>query len=284
MINPLDLAGPQFLAFYIALGVVVFLWIYFVQSAREGGPPPKLDTSDPYLIAYLRGGTHEAARVATVSLIDRGLLKEKDTWLTTSEFIASARRPIENAILEVFRQSADAQAILGAPSIERACDNYQRTLTRLGLLPDEETRAARHRRLAAALLILLGMAAAKIAVALSRGRTNIVFLVILAVISCIIAYRLIQRLRTRRGDAVLADLQKLFARLKDRASSLRAGGATSEVALLTAVFGLSALPEDRFPYARRLYPKAATVGSSCGASCGSSCGGGCGGGCGGCGG
>ena len=74
-LNPFNLHGPAFLAFYIGR-MVITLWALKrwlrVFEGRAGTPPPRFD--DPYLIAYLRGGVEEAARVATVSLIDRGLL------------------------------------------------------------------------------------------------------------------------------------------------------------------------------------------------------------------
>jgi hypothetical protein len=93
---------------------------------------------------------------------------------------------------------------------------------------------------------------------------------------------------TSRGRTLLADLRRLFARLRERAPRLTPGGASADAALLAAVFGVAALPT-AFAYAQALYPRAASTSSSwsssCGASCGSSCGGGGGGGgCGGCGG
>ena len=79
--NPFDLPGPQFLAFYTALGVGVTLLLHLLRWAAESGKPLKVNFSDPYLIAYLRGGENEALRVATVSLIDRGLFKMQGSEL-----------------------------------------------------------------------------------------------------------------------------------------------------------------------------------------------------------
>ena len=110
-----------------------------------------------------------------------------------------------------------------------------------------------------ALVALVGLAGAKIWVALGRGKTNIGFLVILGVILVIAAIASSRAFRTARGNALIKDLRTLFRRLKDRAGSLRPGGATSEAALLAAVFGLGALPASGFAYATRLYPKAATA-------------------------
>ena len=78
--------------------------------------------------------------------------------------------------------------------------------------------------MALALLVLVGLAGAKIWVALSRGRTNIGFLIVMTLIFSIVAVRSSRPFRTARGNALLADLRTLFRRLKDRAGSLRPGG------------------------------------------------------------
>jgi uncharacterized protein (TIGR04222 family) len=41
----------------------------------ESGQRPELPLNDPYHIAFLRGGAAQAARIAVMSLIDRGLLE-----------------------------------------------------------------------------------------------------------------------------------------------------------------------------------------------------------------
>jgi uncharacterized protein (TIGR04222 family) len=291
VINPLDLAGPQFLLFYLIAGIAVLLALRGVRLAAEGGPAPRIETSDPYLIAYLRGGKNEALRVAVVSLIDRGLLETRanDALRARDGAERIPGPPIERMVLRDFRFERPATQIFTESDAEGACDGYRDQLTRLGLLPDGAARAARRWRMSAAIAVLVGLAGAKIWVALGRGKSNVGFLVILTLIFVIVAARSAQPVRTARGDALLADLRTLFRRLKDRAGSLRPGGATADAVLLAAVFGLGTLPSSGFAYAKRLYPRAAgSSGSSCGSSsaCGSSCGGGGGGGggCGGCGG
>ena len=74
MINPLELTGPNFLIFYTLLGTLVLALMYLLRRLSESGAVPRVDYSDPYLIAYLRGGELETMRVAAVSLIDRGFL------------------------------------------------------------------------------------------------------------------------------------------------------------------------------------------------------------------
>ena len=71
--NPFDLPGPQFLALYAMLGIVVVGRCY-TQTAAEAGEPGRLPVSDPYVIAYLRGGAVEAIRLGVAVLVDRRLL------------------------------------------------------------------------------------------------------------------------------------------------------------------------------------------------------------------
>ena len=250
----------------------------------------RLDTTDPYLIAYLRGGTFESLRVATVALIDRGLLVADETEMTVKRRgpVQNLRVPLEQALVDFFAHERPAKDIFDDLDLRAGCDDYARRLAGLGLVTDAEVRAARRRWLVVALAILIGLGAAKFFVALSHGRTNVFFLVVFTVVSSIAAVKLATPFRTTRGNAVLADLRRLFERLQQRAGRIRGGKGDPDAALLAAVFGLAALPTPAFGYARKLYPRrTSTSGTSggCGSSCGSSCGGGGGGGgCGGCGG
>jgi uncharacterized protein (TIGR04222 family) len=289
MPNPFDLPGPDFLVFYAFLGALTIGLLWLARRASEAADAPRIDYSDPYLLAYLRGGQSEVIRVVTVSLIDRDLLESNDDRLVAANqnAVNIVRRPVEKALLQHFRFRAQASSAFTSPAILSTCQEYKDTLQRLGLLPDESILRARLWRFVIAVIVLTGVAALKVLIALQRGRTNIFFLILIAVFFVFVAIRLHNPLRTRRGDALLADLRQLFSSLKARASMLRPGGETADAALLMAVFGLDALPAVAFPYAKRFQPKntslsTSSCGSACGSSCGSSCGGG--GGCGGCGG
>src|ERR1700730_13789622 len=96
--KPFDLSGPAFLVFYICLALMVIIALKLAIDEAEGGAPRPLPLSDPYQIAWLRGGTPEATRVAVLSLTDRGLLT-----LTGTMIAADAARPV-----------------FGLPPIERA--------------------------------------------------------------------------------------------------------------------------------------------------------------------
>jgi uncharacterized protein (TIGR04222 family) len=284
--NPFDLSGPSFLVFYICVALIVVIALKLVIDGAEGGAPPALPLSDPYQIAWLRGGTPEAARIAVLSLTDRGLLAVSgDNLVNSSHAQPVVREPIESAILARCRPfGTAATAVLGDPGVERACAPYRARLERLQLMPDAAMRAQRYRAFTIASAILFGIALAKIVIAFGRNRYNVGFLLILTAIALGLVWLLVRRRRTHLGNRMLKDLQRLFRALRQRAATIRAGAMTSDAMLLAAVFGISALPATGFADFLRVYKKAASSGGGCGSSCGSGCGGGGGGGCGGCGG
>ena len=131
------------------------------------------------MLAYLRGAEKEVIRVVTVSLIDRGLLQTSDDQLVAinQNAVDIVRRPIEKALLQHFRFRAKASSAFTSPSILSTSQKYSDALLRLGLIPDESILRARVSRLCVAVILLTGVAALKILIALQRGRTNILFLV-----------------------------------------------------------------------------------------------------------
>jgi uncharacterized protein (TIGR04222 family) len=297
-VNPFDLRGPQFLLFYFIFSVVVIAALVLLRRKLESTSAPKIDLSDPYLIAYLRGGKNEALRVALVSLIDRGLLIYDGTRIERASNAEpdQVRRPLDKALMEKFATPGEASTIFDDITLELACDPYQETLKRDRLLPDESVEQIRLVLTVVAFFILGGVGGIKVFIALERGRTNIIFLIILTVIAIVVAVKIMSPRLTSRGAALLADVQTLYAGLKERATFIRPGGATIEAMMLAAAFGIDTLAGDAFAYTKALFPRPqkAATGSSCGSSCGSSwdsssgssCGSSCGGGggCGGCGG
>ncbi len=149
-----------------------------------------------------------------------------------------------------------------------AATESEPTLIRLGLLPDPARKARRLTLFGIGVFVLAAVAMTKIAVALARGRTNIAFLIIEAAVFAWLVFKVTHPLRTPAGDALLSDLRTLFAGLKDRARSLVPGSETQDFALLTAVFGMAAIPS-QFPGMKRLFPKASSDSSSSSSGCGS---------------
>lgn len=306
--NPFDLRGPEFLLFYFVFACVVLLVLILLRRFDEQPSALKPPLDDPYLVAFLRGGEDEALRVTTLSLIDRGLLKLKSSGasifsseaenrleIADPHAIDTAKRPIEKSVLEAFKTAQPIGTTLQSLVGCQACVDYAANLEGLGLLPGPDTRAARNRRLWVAVAILLGVAVLKILIALSRGRTNILFLIIMSVLAAYVTSRLSNPFRTARGEKFLQDVRSLFGTLKLRASSLRPGGATADLVWLASAFGLAEVSPILFPQVSALIKRPPQREGHSGGdffhSCGSSTcggggcgGGGCGGGgCGGCG-
>ncbi|CAN5296473.1 hypothetical protein BH11PSE11_BH11PSE11_10600 [soil metagenome] len=291
MPNPFALTGFQFLAFYLLLGFIVNWavrkWIRtreVAASAASGLPAPQL-ASDPYLVAYLRGGAKEAMRVATIALVDRGLLKAEGNSLKSKngKVMELVNRPIEKAILGRYMQGGDADAIFADPKATAACEQYKSTLIQHRLIADGDVRFERLTPIVLGVGALALCSFTKVQIAFSQGRHNVGFLIALTLIFSFFVLAVYFKSTTGSGDAMLADLKLLFAKLKSGAKKLSAGGKTNEAALLAAVFGMAALPAAAFPFVNKLYPaQSASTGSSgsdsSSSSCGSSCGGGCGGG------
>jgi uncharacterized protein (TIGR04222 family) len=286
--NPFDYPGPQFLAFYFVLAIVVIAVATVKRRNRELELAPRRAPRDgPYLIAFLRAGKDELLRVAVMSLVDRGLLSRNDQTFEASATgrQLGARRPIERELLAFCETPRQAEDFFTAsfPAVQKV----ERELQDLHLLPGAGPNSVRRPIWGAAALILLFFSVTKIVVAIQRGRTNVIFLVLLTIAALIIANLCIRPRLTAAGSRMLSELQNLFASLRLRANQIAPGGATSELVLFAAVFGGSALAEEH-RWITRFGPPAQTAGdvsgSSCGSSsCGSSCGGSCGGGCGGCG-
>lgn len=291
----MNVTGPQFLLIYAALAVAANLWLrwHYGVREREARTGALSLTNDPYQIALLRGGRDEAIRVAVVTLLDRGLLTVEDERLhaSRSDTAELVRHPLDRALLECFRDPAPAERALSSPDAIAACDTYERELEKKQLIASRKTRAARFAPFVVALGLTLGVALVRIGYSLSKGRTNVGFLIVLA-IACAIALAIAYRKRlTALGTDTLRGLERLYTAARGRLAQNLSGADSFDASLVAAVYGLAALPALQFPYLARVFPApkvsqgaGSNGGSSC-SSCGSSCGGGgCGGGCGGCGG
>lgn len=290
--NPFDLPGPQFLGFYLVFAAVVLVLSRLLQRRLEGGDAPPAVQQDPYAIAYLRGGPHEVLRVATLSLVDRGLLQVEDGQLRCrdADVTAGTDDTIEQAVLRICATPQTIATISGSDNRALVRTRYRSMLQDAGLLPGPQTLFGRLLVFATGAGGLWLVAGYKLWLAAQRGRSNVAFLWLLALLATALLGQLMFRPRTSRADRAIAGLRALFAGLRGRAALLRGGSDPAAMLHLAAVFGVAAVPLAVFPHRTLLGPERplraeqATNCSACGSSgCGSSCGGGCGGGCGGCG-
>lgn len=275
---PFNLPGPQFLLFYGITCAGLILFCKWWQDRQEDGPVPKIDFNDPYCLAYLRGGPYEATRIATFSLMDRGLLAQEPHGLRNSNVnnLELVRRPIEKELIKNFFASAEIDFRRVNPAVY---EPFEAQLQALRLLPDSYCRSKRQRLLGQALGVIWSLASIKLMVAFSSGHRNVAFLIAMAFFSTLLCAYVIQRRQTYLGKKAMADLQSLFQRLRQRRSQISTGGATSEAVLLAALYGIEALPSMFAATKKMLTPRRPNNEGSCASNC-SSCGGG-GGGCGG---
>lgn len=294
--NVFDLRGPEFLIVYLFLCLGVIALVLWYRTRVEQGDPPRLDFADPYLIAYLRGGEQEVTRVAVLSLYQRGAVQFVGDRVVRREGAGPARSgptgidAIERRVWELVGSGEDGDALARRMARSNPVHEYHQRLEGWRLLPDGEIRQRRVVAFAAAVLVLLLVAGIKVGVALARGRSNILGLIVLSVLGvCALSFVSFPRL-TELGRRVLVDLRELYGGVRARVDQLASQDGSPEIVALAAVYGLGVLPGSAYGDLRHVFRRSADGSSSssgCGASCGSSDGGGggggCGGGCGGCG-
>lgn len=312
------LSGPQFLAVYGAaiLSTLAAVWTlrWFSDSTRSLPPPAVPPNPDPYELAWLRGGDAEVLRLAVFSLLERGLLEKSDGdrigQATVNQEGLNSLLPLEQALFEHFAVPQSAREFFRGSMpfrVREACETYERRMVGEQLLLTNDIRVWRVLTSFLGGLLIVSVGAFKLVVALSRHKHNVGFLIVMAVVACVVLVVLaISGRLSARGESYLQRLRLAFAGLKQSAETPRPEGIESRydpnVLLYAGLFGIGALGSAYLLGYRELFPRlGADAGSSgwsggssscgsassgCGSSCGSGCGSGCGGGggCGGCGG
>lgn len=310
-----DMRGPEFLGLYAAVAffMVVICWICAsrkdpTRGLKPPAIPPKLD---PYEVAFLRGGENEALRLLLLSLIHRGYLEitgDKEKTIRQKRGNPDPRHlnATEATVFGWFRTEQKAADIFTLASATTEftdwCAQFESRLRTEQLLSEPPAKRAMLIVATCGALVLLALGGYKLAIALSRGRSNVGFLIALMVISTIVvfavSYASVGRV-SARGKSWLERLELAFEKLKSRAVSATAQADDAALLLLVSTYGISVLEDTIYSSYPKMFKRAAErgggggscgsgwSGSGCGSSCssGSSCGGGGGGGgCGGCGG
>ena len=158
MPNPFDLRGPEFLVFYIILGLLVTVAVVVLRRRSESLVVAAAGSLTDYLkIAYLRGGADEALRVATVALIDRGLVEVvgEDSLQAVQASVPAGLQRTEQRLLENCKEPRKASAFLSDASLKVTVSvECESPLMRAGLLPDDRVKTSRLWLLIAASLVL----------------------------------------------------------------------------------------------------------------------------------
>jgi uncharacterized protein (TIGR04222 family) len=323
-----NIRGPAFLLFYAGVIGLTLLACWLARRALDwtgGMPSPAIPHDpDPHEIAYLRGGENEVTRSVIFALVQKGLLQVSQQG--SDHFVEQVaeqkeRRtlsPIERRTLDWFTQPQKTSGVFRsgalATQLKPFCSAYEQRLKTEKLLTTDEMQQRARMIIVAGTLFVLGLGAYKLLVALSRGRSNVGFLVALGIAGFVLLLLVCRTPRvSRRGREYMERLRLAFERLRYNAQPApqpQAAGVQAfdpSLLLLVGVFGVGALAGTPYDYFQQSFRQAAAngggtwAGSSCGHSCGSSdsssssggscssgssCGGGggCGGGgCGGCG-
>lgn len=298
-----SMPGPLFLAFYALVTTVTLLGCWLaVRTAPETEPAPLVPANpDPYEIAYLRGGEPEVGRLAIIDLARRGLLHEsagkgllgKTRLRPAADQNADRHLPsAPSRVLSLFRSHDEpVEKMQKLPAFREA---VRAIAEPFAMRYAEPFLVSPSRRMAVRALgwaVILGLGGYKLVVALQRGHTNVLFLIMMALVALPILSASTKSRLNGRGKVFLKKIQSAYSELKTKPKIAGAPLAHSDLLLAVGLFGAPVLLGGAdVHYAEMLGRQAmrdsGVTGGSC-SSCSSSSsgdGGGCGGGCGGCGG
>src|ERR1043166_7994407 len=201
--NPIaDMPGPEFLLIYflVCVGTIVTcFWVARRRDPTRGMPLPRVpENPDPYEIAYLRGAENELARVVILGLIQRGFLQvweEPRKWWqgkVPPRIQNAPNQPdgrhlsdLETCVADWFSRPLGATEIFQpaqAGSLKEFTKEYETRLRGEQLLTSAEARKPAWRRALWGALVIGGLGGYKYIVALSKGKSNVAFLITLGLI------------------------------------------------------------------------------------------------------
>lgn len=285
--NPLELSGPHFLAFYpIAFAVILILLLITRATLRKNVPPPRHGLQlDEYELAYLAGGAVRAVQTALVAMGTRDLIRFKAKGFYAAIGPSSLRSDhrIERDVEEIVRSAPGItfQRILN--QVRSSLQPLDDRLASVGYIVPRATRSLYSVIGVFGVFLMMALAVAKIYVGLSRGKP-IEFLIVEAVVALVIlcTASAMQPRLTAAGKEMIAEWKARIEAGRVPVVDPNAAPAMLNVALFgPALLAGTALAEFQTPLQQ--YSGAGGDGGGGGSSCGG--GGGCGGGgCGGCGG
>lgn len=296
-----NMYGPDFLIFYSCISLLTVLSsgsvIRVMDSTRSASAPDVPESPDPRQIAYLRGGVDELVRLTVFDLLQRGYLITNAPSLrevSSDHYVRQAYTPpsvtllkgIDKAVYDFAVQSRRPREFLSrrlTSIVDLYAEEFRLDLGNQKLLMPMSLRRLATWVYCLGFVTIVGLGGYKFLVAMSRGRHNILFLLLTGCVATLAHMFASKPQRVSSlGRRYLLRLSRAFGRLKPSF-----GG--PETVLAAGIYGVSAF---RSRPERKKGSRGSTgqsYDSGCGSgtihSCGSSCGGGgCGGGgCGGCG-
>lgn len=211
-ISILGLSGPAFLGLYAAVAtltlVTAYLYIRVSDPTRARAPPSVPTAPDAIALAYLSGGANNVIRTILFDLRRRGFV-----GVTADHRLEPTRSPEPKSALDP-RAARMLEALRGRPKpddlfsdkalaadIDQLCTTERRRLHAEDLLRPAEVDSAARGAAALGSLILIGLSGAKLYVAHSEGRDNVMFLVALAFFAEMILWAIVSRAWNRAASA-----------------------------------------------------------------------------------
>jgi uncharacterized protein (TIGR04222 family) len=239
--NPVaGIYSEYLLLFYaMAIGAVILACYRSVRSAdrtRRMEPPEIPGRLDPYELAYLRGGEAEVARIANISLLQRGLLQiaESRDWSSTDLVILKRvdrgrapepgeLSPIEAGVMKWTGFPALRREIYepgGLPDLLRGmCGDYRDNLADQELLAPPGMKEIGARLWWTGSALVLGLGGYLLAVALAKGEPIVAVILcpmaLIGVIALAVACLDFPRI-SHRGRAYLERLELAYDRLTSK--------------------------------------------------------------------
>src|SRR5205814_6731218 len=142
--------------------------------------------------------------------VDRGLLDIASgiPWTRKDVKSSAGQNRMEKAILERCKSSCALNVLTADKSLlDLARQEYEDKLKAQGLVPDAAQLQFRFVSMVVAVVALAGVAGLKVWIALERGRGNVAFLIILAIVAVIIAIKIGNPYRTILGSAYLKNVR-----------------------------------------------------------------------------
>ena len=222
--------GPEFLLLYVILIAVALLitrWFNHWRDPRSGEPLPAVPSpADPYELAWLRGGSPEAIRLAAYELIHADLLES--SWrapagsragtylLATLQPEPAALAPLARVVLRACATPQKPKDLMRGSLVEgvdAACRHWQLKHEDEGFLLSLTQRKNGFMLMIGSMMILIGITYARVSDTFAHGHANVLFLLALTVVAIVVMYRFgrpATRLTTR-GSAYLKRLQSTLA-------------------------------------------------------------------------
>ncbi|WP_257463345.1 TIGR04222 domain-containing membrane protein [Archangium lipolyticum] len=283
--NPFDLPGPEFLAFYAVLAISAWLGARLLRKyllGPDGPVDPRITDLHPYEVSFLSGGMERAVESAVASLVRQEYLQvtPEGRELTVQKKLHASPHPLE-AMVHASANGATIEELVKNAGSLRA--RLEHRLLRLELIADDTTSGRITLYSSVIMLGVFAVGIAKVVIGMQRDRpVGFLFLMSLVVLGTALFFAVRKPHRSNRGNTALEKLTQRNEALRTSVCANASVLAGSDVALAVGLFGATSLTGTQFEDLQRALMPAPSSGGD-GGSSGGGCGGGCGGGgCGGC--